>query len=201
MLEYAKPVAKLITELNKLPGIGPKTAQRLAFHILNTTREEAEALAEAIINARDTVHLCSICGNLTDEDPCSICRSAKRDNSIVCVVEHPRDLVAIERTREYRGLYHVLHGVISPMDNVGPEMLKISQLLERLKDSEIEEVVIATNPTIEGEATAMYLARLIKPLNINVTRIAHGLPVGGDLEYADQDTLTRAFEGRRQMNL
>ncbi|MBZ4687605.1 MAG: recombination protein RecR [Clostridia bacterium] len=199
MLEYAKPVARLINELNKLPGIGPKTAQRLAFHIINSDIKEAEALASAITESKKTVHFCPVCGNLTDLDPCYICRNPNRDTSIVCVVEHPRDLVALEKTREYKGLYHVLHGVISPMDNVGPEMLKIPQLLDRLKDSNVNEVVIATNPTVEGEATAMYLARLIKPLEVKVTRIAHGLPVGGDLEYADQDTLTRAFEGRREL--
>jgi recombination protein RecR len=200
MLEYAKPVARLINELNKLPGIGPKTAQRLAFHILSSDKKNAGALSEAIMEAKENVHFCPICYNLTDVDPCHVCSSNNRDKSIICVVEHPRDLVALEKTREYKGLYHVLHGVISPMDNIGPDKLKIPQLLDRLKGSNIKEVVIASNPTVEGEATAIYIAKIIKPLGVKVTRIARGLPVGGDLEYADQDTLARAFEGRREFD-
>lgn len=199
MLEYAKPVARLIEELNKLPGVGPKTAQRLAFHLLNSEEEEARELADAIISAREDVHFCPICNNLTDKDTCYICSSPNRDNMVICVVEHPKDLVALEKTREYKGLYHVLHGAISPMDNIGPEALKIPQLMERLKNSKVQEVVIATNLTVEGEATAVYLARMINSLGIKITRIAYGLPVGGDLEYADQDTLSRALEGRREL--
>lgn len=199
MLEYAKPVARLIDELNKLPGVGPKTAQRLAFHLLNSEEEEARSLADAIISARETVHFCPVCNNLTDKDTCYICSSPNRDNMIICVVEHPKDLVALEKTREYKGLYHVLHGAISPMDNIGPEALKIPQLMERLKNSRVQEVVIATNLTVEGEATAVYLASLISSMGMKITRIAYGLPVGGDLEYADQDTLSRALEGRREL--
>lgn len=199
MLYHAKPVANLIAELNKLPGIGPKSAQRLAFHLLSVSQQEARALAEAIIEAKEKVRHCSVCGDLTEQDPCAICRNESRDSSIICVVEHPRDVIALEKTREFRGLYHVLHGVISPMDGIGPEQLRIKDLLERIKNSQVQEVVIATNPNVEGEATAMYLAKLLAPLGIRVTRIAHGLPVGGELEYADELTLTRAFLGRREM--
>ncbi len=199
MLYYAEPVAKLIEELGKLPGIGPKTAQRLAFHILNADPGVARALARAIVNAREKTRYCSVCSNLTDTDPCQTCRDESRNRSVICVVEEPRDIVAIERTREYRGLYHVLQGAISPMEGVGPDELKIKELLARLRDSSVQEVIVATNPNVEGEATAMYLARLIKPLGIKVTRIAHGLPVGGDLEYADEVTLSKAFEGRREL--
>lgn len=199
MLYHARPVANLIAELNKLPGVGPKTAQRLAFHLLSVSHEEARALAEAIIEAKEKVKYCSVCGDLTDQDPCAVCRDENRDRTIICVVEHPRDVVALERTREYKGLYHVLNGVISPMDGIGPEELRIKELLERVKAGQVEEVVIATNPNVEGEATAMYLAKLLTPLDIKVTRIAHGLPVGGELEYADEMTLTKAFLGRREM--
>ncbi|MFZ5640005.1 MAG: recombination mediator RecR [Bacillota bacterium] len=199
MLYYAEPVAKLIEELGKLPGIGPKTAQRLAFYILNTDAGAARDLARAIVEARNKTRYCSVCSNLTDIDPCVICSGDRRDRSIICVVEEPRDVVAIEKTRDYKGLYHVLQGAISPMDGVGPEDLRVKELLPRLQAGEVKEVVVATNPNIEGEATAMYLARLIKPLGIKVTRIAHGLPVGGDLEYADEVTLAKAFEGRREI--
>ena len=199
MFEFAKPVAKLIKELNKLPGIGPKTAQRLAFHILKYNDKEIQSLTEAIIEAKTLIKLCSQCCNLTDIDPCVICVADNRDKEIICVVEDPRDVVALQRSREYKGLYHVLHGVISPMDNVGPEKLKIKELLQRLRDGHVKEIVMAINPTVEGEATAMYIARLIHPFGINVTRIAHGIPVGGDLEYTDELTLARAFEGRRSM--
>jgi len=199
VLYYAEPVAKLIEELGKLPGIGPKTAQRLAFYILNTDVGAARDLARAIVDARNKIRYCSVCSNLTDVDPCGICSGDRRDRSIICVVEEPRDVVAIEKTRDFKGLYHVLQGAISPMDGVGPEELKIKELLPRLQAGEVKEVVVATNPNIEGEATAMYLARLIKPLGIKVTRIAHGLPVGGDLEYADEVTLAKAFEGRREI--
>lgn len=189
----------MIAELNKLPGIGPKSAQRLAFHLLSVSNEEARALAEAIIEAKEKVRYCSVCGDLTELDPCSICQSGNRDGTIICVVEHPRDVIALEKTREFKGFYHVLHGVISPMDGIGPEQLRIRDLLERIRNSQVQEVVIATNPNVEGEATAMYLAKLLAPLGIKVTRIAHGLPVGGELEYADELTLTRAFLGRREM--
>lgn len=199
MLYYAEPVARLIDELGKLPGIGPKTAQRLAFHLLNNDIGEARDLARAIIEAKEKIRYCSVCSNLTDIDPCQTCRDDTRNRSIICVVEEPRDVVAIERTREYRGLYHVLQGAISPMEGIGPDKLKIKELLARLQDNQVKEIIAATNPNIEGEATAMYLARLIKPLGIKVTRIAHGLPVGGDLEYADEVTLSKAFEGRREI--
>lgn len=199
MLYYAEPVARLIEELGKLPGVGPKTAQRLAFYLLNSDPGEARELARAITEAREKIRYCSVCSNLTDRDPCHICRDEARNRTVICVVEEPRDVVAIERTREYRGMYHVLQGAISPMEGVGPDQLKVKELLERLQDKEVNEIIVATNPNIEGEATAMYLARLIKPLGIKVTRIAHGLPVGGDLEYADEVTLSKAFEGRREI--
>ncbi|NLC76399.1 MAG: recombination protein RecR [Clostridia bacterium] len=199
MLYHVKPVAKLIAELNKLPGIGPKSAQRLAFHLLSVSTEEARALAEAILEAKEKVRYCSVCGDLTEQDPCNICQNETRDGTIICVVEHPRDVIALEKTREFKGLYHVLHGVISPMDGIGPEQLRIKELLARLQNSPVQEVVIATNPNVEGEATAMYLAKLLAPLGVKVTRIAHGLPVGGELEYADELTLTKAFLGRREM--
>lgn len=199
MLYYAEPVAKLIEEFGKLPGIGPKTAQRLAFYILNADAGAARSLARAIVDARNKIRYCSVCSNLTEIDPCFICAGDRRDRSIICVVEEPRDVVAIEKARDFKGLYHVLQGVISPMDGIGPEDLKVKELLPRLQTGEVKEVVVATNPNIEGEATAMYLARLIKPLGVKVTRIAHGLPMGGDLEYADEVTLNKAFEGRREI--
>lgn len=198
-MEYPASVAKLVNELNKLPGVGPKTAQRLSFFILKEPPEEAEKLARAIVEARRSVKYCSVCSSLTDIDPCSICRNSSRDRSIICVVEDPRDVISIERSREFKGIYHVLKGAISPMDGVGPDDLTVSELLKRLKGGEVREVVLATNSSVEGEATAMYLARLIQPMRIKVTRIAHGIPVGGDLEYADEVTLARAFEGRREM--
>ncbi|MBO4862311.1 MAG: recombination protein RecR [Firmicutes bacterium] len=197
MKYYAKPLNKLIAELSKLPGIGGKTAQRLAFHILSLTDEEAKALADAITEAKSSMHYCSICGNLTDSDICSVCSDSARDHSVICVVESPRDVSAMERVREFKGVYHVLNGAISPMDGIGPEDINLRSLIVRLQESDIKEVILATNPNIEGEATAMYIARLIKPAGIKVTRIAHGLPVGGDLEYADEVTLSKAMEGRR----
>ncbi|MDK2920018.1 MAG: recombination protein RecR [Candidatus Petromonas sp.] len=199
MANFVAPVAKLIEELSKLPGIGRKTAQRLAFHILNTREDEALNLAEAIIQAKRKIKYCSICANITDIDPCSICSSPKKDRSVICVVEDPRDVAAMERTREYNGLYHVLHGAISPMEGIGPEDIKIKELLARLQDDEIKEIILATNPNIEGEATSMYISKLVKPMGIKVTRIAHGIPVGGDLEYADEVTLSKALEGRREL--
>ncbi|MCR4601277.1 MAG: recombination mediator RecR [Clostridia bacterium] len=199
MSQYAKPLANLIRELSKLPGIGGKTAQRLAFHIMSMSEKDAGALSEAIVKAKKELHYCSICGNLTDRDPCSICEDQKRDRSRICVVEQVRDLVAMERMKEYKGMYHVLNGAISPMDGIGPEDINLKQLILRLQDPEVEEVILATNSTIEGEATAMYIARLIKPAGIRVSRIAHGIPVGGDLEYADEVTLSKAMEGRVEL--
>lgn len=199
-MEYlANTVIELIEELSKLPGIGRKTAQRLAFHIINKSDEEALKLANAIVSAKKNTKYCSICCNLTDVDPCTSCSNKKRDRSIICVVEDPRDVMAIERTREYHGLYHVLHGNISPMDGIGPEDIKIKELLKRLQTEEVKEVILATNPTIEGEATAMYISKLLKPMNIKTTRLAYGIPVGGDLEYADEVTLSKAIEGRREL--
>lgn len=199
MKYYAKPLNKLINELSKLPGIGGKTAQRLAFHILSMDDKEAIELAEAIRSAKSSMRYCSVCGNLTDTDPCSICSDKERNKSTICVVESPKDVVAMEKIREYRGYYHVLHGAISPMDGIGPDDINLKSLIVRLQDEEVEEVILATNPNIEGEATAMYIARLIKPSGIKVSRIAHGIPVGGDLEYADEVTLLKAVEGRREL--
>lgn len=199
MKHYAKPLSDLIGELSKLPGIGGKTAQRLAFYILSQEEKDVVSLAEAILKAKKNMKYCSVCGNLTDVDPCSICSDCARDQSIICVVESPRDVSAMERIREFRGLYHVLHGAISPMDGIGPEDINLKQLILRLQQNDIREVILATNPNIEGEATAMYTARLIKPSGIRVTRIAHGVPVGGDLEYADEITLSKAMEGRREL--
>lgn len=196
---YAQPIARLIDELTKLPGIGPKTAQRLAFHLLFQPREEVQALAESMLVAREKVKYCSVCQNLTDKDPCSICSASGRDRSVICVVEEPRDVVALERTRDYKGLYHVLQGAISPMEGIGPDDLKLRELLARLGDGQVREVILATNPNIEGEATAMYMARILKPMGLRVTRLARGLPVGGDLEYADEVTLSKALEGRREI--
>ena len=199
MKYYARPLNRLIGELSRLPGIGGKTAQRLAFHILSMEDHEALALADAIRDAKTSMKYCSVCGNLTEEDPCSICSDESRDRSVICVVESPKDVIAMEKIREYRGLYHVLHGAISPMDGIGPEDINLKDLITRLQDETVKELIIATNPTIEGEATAMYIARLIKPSGIRVTRIAHGIPVGGDLEYADEVTLLKAVEGRREL--
>jgi len=196
---YVAPLAKLIEQFERLPGIGHKTARRLAFFILDNSEKDAQEFADAIISAKKLVKYCELCQNITDSDICSVCASTRRDNSIICVVESPKDVISLEKTHEYSGLYHVLHGAISPMDDVGPADIKIAELLKRLGDETVKEVIMATNPTIEGEATAMYISRLIKPLGIKVTRIAHGIPVGGDLEYADEVTLTRAIEGRREM--
>ena len=196
---YARPMARLVEELAKLPGIGPKTAQRLAFYIISGSRASAEGLAEAIIDVKDKITYCSVCSNLTEEDPCRLCNSAMRDRSMICVVEEPKDVIALERTREFKGLYHVLHGAISPIDGIGPGDIKVKELLERLRDDVVQEIILATDPNVEGEATAMYLARLIKPLGVKVTRMAHGMPVGGDLEYVDEVTLAKALEGRREM--
>jgi recombination protein RecR len=200
MARYSQSIARLIAELGKLPGIGGKSAQRLAFHLLAQPEAEVEALAGAILDARRTTRLCSVCCNLTDQDPCDICSSPTREKSQICVVENPRDVAAMERIHEYRGLYHVLHGAISPMQNIGPDQIKLRELLSRLRvNVEVSEVILATNPTVEGEATAMYIARLLKPAGIRTTRIAHGIPMGGDLEYADDVTLAMAMEGRREI--
>ena len=199
MRQYAKPLNKLINELSKLPGIGGKTAQRLAFHILSMDDKDAYALSDSIRDAKASMRYCSVCGNLTDTDPCAICEDQTRDRSMICVVENPRDVAAMEKIKEYRGCYHVLHGAISPMDGVGPDDINLKSLIKRLQDEEVKELIIATNPNIEGEATALYIARLIKPSGIKVTRIAHGIPVGGDLEYADEVTLLKAMEGRRML--
>lgn len=195
--QYTRPLAILIDELSKLPGIGPKTAQRLALYILNISREEAGILAQSIINAKEQIRRCQICHNLTDQDTCEICRDKTRQKDIICVVETARDLMALEKTGGFKGLYHVLEGVISPLDGVEPEQLTIDHLISRLKTEQIREVILATNPNIEGEVTASYIARLIKPLGIKVTRIAYGIPIGGDLEYADEVTLTQALMGRQ----
>ena len=199
MKYYAKPLNKLINELSRLPGIGGKTAQRLAFHILSMDEKSAMELANAISDAKKSMTYCSVCGNLTDTDPCAICSDDSRDKSTICVVESPKDVVAMEKIREYRGYYHVLNGAISPMDGIGPDDINLRSLIVRLQDEAVKELIIATNPNIEGEAKAMYIARLIKPSGIKVTRIAHGIPVGGDLEYADEVTLLKAVEGRREL--
>ena len=199
MRQYPKPLEILINELSKLPGIGGKTAQRLAFHILSLDEKEVGQLAKALTNAKEQMKYCSVCGNLTDTDPCRICSDPARRQDVICVVESPRDVMAMERIREFNGLYHVLHGVISPMEGVGPEDINLKSLIGRLQTSDVQELIVATNPNIEGEATAMYIARLIKPAGIKVSRIAHGIPVGGDLEYADEVTLLKSLEGRRQL--
>lgn len=198
MRYYPQPMGKLIGELSKLPGIGPKTAQRLAFYILGLSYGEVNELSQALIEAKEKIRYCSVCNNLTETDPCDFCASQDRDRSIICVVESPKDVIAMEKTGEFHGLYHVLHGSISPMDGIGPEDIKIKNLIPRIKEG-IEEVIVATDPNAEGDVTAMYLAKLLKPLGVKVTRIAHGLPVGGDLEYADEVTLSKALEGRREI--
>ena len=200
MSVYAGPVQDLIDELGRLPGVGPKSAQRIAFHLLKVDKPDALRLAQAITEVKDRVVFCQRCFNVSEHEECGICSDAGRDSSVLCVVEEPRDLVAVERTSEFKGRYHVLQGAISPIEGIGPEALKIRELLARLEPEGVEEVILCTNPNIEGEATAMYLARLLKPLGIRVTRIASGLPVGGDLEYADELTLGRALEGRRDVD-
>ncbi|RHO54866.1 recombination protein RecR [Ruminococcaceae bacterium AM28-23LB] len=199
MKYFAPPVEKLIEQFERLPGIGYKTAQRLAFFVLDLPKDQAEEFAKAILDAKQTVHTCKVCQNLTDGEICSICSDPMRDKGLICVVTDPKDVVALERTREYKGLYHVLHGVISPLNGIGPDQLRIKELLQRVADEDIREVIMATNPDTEGEATAMYLSRLLKPFGVAVTRLAYGVPVGGHLEYADEVTLTRALEGRTQI--
>jgi recombination protein RecR len=193
------PLARLVEQLQKLPGIGAKGAQRLAFHILKNPRDEADRLCEAIRDVKERVTYCSTCNNITEADPCAFCTSPSRDQRLICVVEEPQNVSVIEKTREFRGMYHVLMGVLSPLQGVGPDDLKIKSLLARVANGGVEEVILATNPTVEGEATALYLARLLKPLGVRVTRIAMGIPVGSDLEYADEVTMTRAMEGRRDL--
>jgi recombination protein RecR len=196
---FPPSLENLIDKFAALPGIGKKSAQRLAFHVLSLPEGEAEGFAAAILDARESVHCCPVCQNLTDGELCAVCADAKRDRSVVCVVAEPRDVLSFERSREYRGLYHVLHGVMSPMNRIGPDDLKISELIARVAEGELHEVIMATNPDTEGDTTAMYISRLIKPFNVKVTRLAYGIPVGANLEYADDATLTRALEGRREM--
>lgn len=198
-MHYPEPISKLIDSFMKLPGIGPKTAGRLAFFVLSMKEDTVLDFAKALVDAKRNLRFCSTCGHITDIDPCHICQDTQRDRSLICVVQDPKDVIAMEKMRDYQGLYHVLHGAISPMDGIGPEDINVPSLLARLQDEEVEELILATNPTIEGEATAMYISRLVRPSGIMTTRIAHGLPVGGDLEYADEVTLSRALEGRREL--
>lgn len=199
MAEYILPLEKLIEQFRRLPGIGKKTAVRLAFSVLDFTNEEAEAFANAVLGAKSEVKFCSVCQNISDGDICSVCKDEGRDRSVICVVEDAKAVMSLEKVKEFGGVYHVLHGVISPMAQIGPDKLRIRELMSRLSDGTVKEIIIATNPTVEGEATAMYLTKLIKPLGIKVSRLAYGIPVGGDLEYADEVTLMRALEGRRSM--
>ena len=199
MSYYSPTIEKLIESFEKLPSIGHKTATRLAYHMLNLNIEDTQEFINSIIEAKKNLKYCSKCFNITDTDPCPICSSPKRDQSTICVVEDVKDVVAMEKTHEFKGVYHVLHGSISPMNGIGPEDIKIKELLERLKETDVNEIIIATNPRVEGEATAIYLSKLIKPIGIKVTRIAHGIPVGGDLEYTDEVTLSKALEGRREL--
>lgn len=199
-MHYPEPIAKLIDAFTKLPGIGPKTAARHAFHVLRMKEDDVIDFAKALVNVKRNLHYCSVCCNITDVDPCRICQDKSRDASSICVVQESRDLIAMERTKEFQGYYHVLQGAISPMEGIGPDEIRVAELLKRLSDERVQEMILATNPNIEGEATAMYLSRLVKPFGIRVTRIAHGLPVGGDLEYADEVTLSKALEGRREIN-
>lgn len=199
MPDFAEPLARLITEFKRLPGIGQKSAQRLAFHMLRAGREDAEHLAQAILDVKDKLGLCRVCNNISDSDLCLYCRDTNRDATVVCVVEEPHSIIGIETTRQFSGRYHVLHGALSPLRGIGPESLKIKGLVERIGEGEIQEVIVATNPTVEGEATAVYLARLLKPLGVKVTRIGMGVPVGSELEFADEVTIWKAIEGRREM--
>ncbi len=197
---YATPIARLIEEFAKMPGIGKRTAERLAYYVLKLPKEEVASFAEALTGAKEKIIFCPVCQSLTEKVPCDICADSRRDQSLICVVEKPKDVVKIEKTREYKGTYHVLHGVISPMDGVGPDDIRIKELLTRVTEGNIKEIIMATNPNLEGEATAMYIAKLLSPFAVKVTRLAHGIPVGGDLEYADEVTLTRALEGRHEIN-
>lgn len=199
MRDYAPPIENLINELKKLPGIGLKSAQRLGFYLVRCSHIEAEKLTQSIIEVKNSIQYCSMCFNITDINPCRFCIDPRRDQSLICVLEEAHNIITVEKTREYKGLYHVLLGVLSPLNRIGPEQLKIKELLERLKDGEVKEIIIATNPSVEGEATALYLSKLIKPLQVRVTRIAMGVPVGGDLDYADEITMSKALEGRRDL--
>lgn len=196
---FARPLAELIAELERLPGVGPKSAQRLAYHLLRVTDDEAKRLADSILNAKQRLRFCRSCQNISEMELCEICSDPRRDRTQICVVAEPRDVAAMERINEYKGLYHVLHGLLSPMDGIGPENLRIKDLLNRLSEGEVEEIILATNPTVEGDATALYLARLLKPIVNRVSRLAHGMPVGGELDYADSATLLSALEYRREM--
>lgn len=198
-MHYPEPISKLIDSFMKLPGIGPKTAVRLAFFVLEMKDDDVLDFGKALVNAKRQLTYCSVCNHITDTDPCRICSDSHRDESVICVVQDAKDVIAVEKMRDYTGLYHVLHGAISPVDGIGPEDIKVPELLKRLQDDKVTEIILATDPTIEGEATAMYIARLVKPTGIRITRIAHGLPVGGDLEYADEVTLSKALEGRREL--
>ena len=199
MPDFAEPLARLINEFKHLPGIGQKSAQRLAFHVLRASRDDAEHLAQAILDVKDKLGLCHVCNNISDSELCNFCRDPNRSRRVLCVVEEPNNILAIETTRQYDGLYHVLHGALSPLRGIGPEQLKLKSLVERIGSGEIEEVIVATNPTVEGEATAVYLSRLLKPLGVRVSRIGMGIPVGSDLEFSDEVTITKALEGRREM--
>lgn len=197
--EYAQPISRLIQELTKLPGVGEKTAFRLAMHVLRASKEDAESLARAILEVKEKIRLCSQCFNLTDQDPCRICQDPKRNDEVICVVSGPEDLMALEKSGSFRGLYHVLHGVLSPLEGVGPKDLRVRELLSRLQEGKVKEVIVATNPSVEGEATAQYLSQIIKPLSILVTRIARGVPMGGDLQYIDAITLSKSLENRNPL--
>ena len=199
MKDYAEPLARLIDELKRLPGIVQKSAQRIAFHLERAPREDVERLAAAILDAKDKIRLCSVCNNLTELDPCEYCTDPRRDGEVICVVETPYNVIGVEKTREFRGQYHVLHGVLSPLQGIGPDQLKLKNLLERLRSDKVKEIIVATSPTVEGEATAVYLSKLIKPLGVKVSRIAMGVPVGSELEFADEVTMLKAIEGRREM--
>jgi recombination protein RecR len=199
MPDFAEPLARLIQEFKRLPGVGQKSAQRLAFHVLRGPREEAEQLAQAVLDVKDKLGICEACNNISDSDLCNFCRDPHRDRSVLCIVEEPHNILPIETTRQFEGLYHVLHGSISPLRGIGPEQLRIKNLLERLAAGEVREIILATNPTVEGEATAVYLSRLLKPLGVRVTRIAMGIPVGSDLEFADEVTMSKSLENRREM--
>jgi recombination protein RecR len=199
MKDFAEPLARLIDELKRLPGIGQKSAQRIAFHLERASREDAERLAAAVLDVKDKIKLCSVCNNLTESDPCQFCADSTRDPAVVCVVETPYNALAIEKTREFNGRYHILHGALSPLQGIGPDELKLKSLLERLRSGQIREIIVATNPNVEGEATASYISQLIKPLGVKVTRIAMGIPVGSELEFADEVTMLKAIEGRREI--
>ncbi|MGH9351004.1 MAG: recombination mediator RecR [Terriglobia bacterium] len=199
MSTFAAPLARLIDELKRLPGIGQKSAQRIAFHIERTEREQAERLSQAILDIKDKIRLCSVCNNLTEQEPCEICSDPRRDRSVICTVETPYNVASIERMHEFHGLYHILHGALSPLQGIGPDQLKLKSLMERLKNGHVKEIIVATNPNVEGEATAIYLSRLIKPLGVKVTRIAMGIPVGSEIEFADEVTMLKAMEGRREI--